>query len=120
MIHHCETGDYDDGLPWIDNRTIGDDNRRHYSPSAIASIVGGISGRDWIIIAVFAIITAFYIHDRGKLQNELSQASAVNTEITKELRSNTVATDLAKYNAQEVRIQTEVNKQLMTALACKR
>jgi hypothetical protein len=85
---------------------------RHNSPSAIAQIIGGFSSRDWILVAVFAVVTGFYIYDRGQLQTQLSVAQAEREKIAVELRDNTVATDLAKYNAQEVRVQAEVNKQL--------
>jgi hypothetical protein len=90
------------------------------SISSVRTFISGLHVRDWLFVCLLILITGFYIYDRGKLQSELSQSTLANAKLSEDLRANTVAIDLAKYNAQEVRIQTEVNKQLMAALACKR
>ena len=61
-----------------------------------------------LLVALALVLVAnFYV---------LGRNMAKQSQIEESLRANTVATDLAKYNAQEVRIQAEVNKHLQQAL----
>lgn len=79
------------------------------SGKAVAMITHDLSTKMIVIICMLILLlaAAFYF---------LGQVSSRMTQIEGAVRSNTVATDLAKFNAQEVRIQADTNKQLLTAL----
>lgn len=84
----------------------GIDVRANHSNTAITIELGGkalaiICGLSTILVALGVVVGL----------NMSRQASIENG-----LRTNTVALDLAKYNAQEVRIQAEVNKILSAAI----
>lgn len=50
------------------------------------------------------------------VKREGARMAKEHEETLDAVRANTVATDLAKYNAQEVRVQADTNKALLTAL----
>lgn len=82
---------------------------RSNSPSAVASITHDLSTKTIVIIALLTLLLAV-------AATELGFTRARMKTLEDQYRSNTVATDLAKYNAEEVRVQAEVNKYLVAAL----
>jgi hypothetical protein len=68
-----------------------------------------LSTKTIVIVAVLVLLLL-------AVATELGLSRARMKVLEDEFRNNTVATDLAKYNAQELRVQAEVNSRLTTAL----
>lgn len=81
------------------------------SPSAVATVhtTHDLSTKIIVIVAVLVLLLV-------AVAVELGMTRARMKVLEDEYRNNTVATDLAKYNAEEVRVQAEVNKHLVAAL----
>lgn len=84
---------------------------RTNSPSAVATanVTHDLSTKTIIIVAVLILLLTAVSVELGLTRSRMKTLEDV-------YRENTVATDLAKYNSEEVRVQAEVNKYLVAAL----
>jgi hypothetical protein len=72
-----------------------------------------LGGMGWVLLAAMITVGALEVWSLVRQRNLEDQFEARGRAIEEELRSDTIAKDLAKYNAEETRIQAEINKALM-------
>lgn len=90
---------------------ISQEKRGDNSPSAVATaqVTHDLSTKTIVVVAVLVLLLVAVAVELGATRSRMKVMEDA-------YRENTVATDLAKYNAQELRVQAEVNSRLTTAL----
>lgn len=87
---------------------------------AVAEIKHDLSTKTIVVLAVFVLLLAAFAFELGRSRSKMdhleSEFQRDTQKVVTEVRNNTVATDLAKYNSEELRVQAEVNGRVMAML----